>query len=253
VEHRCRAIPRSRRARSAGHLIGGDAANVEENEKGHKMRNRRRKNRGGSMLEFALLTPVWMTLLLGTLWYGTAMIRALQVTQLARDFASMYSRSTDFSTSGGTGDPTAQDQILPKITRELGSLTGTTGNGVVIFSAITYVGLDVCALAATTVCTNYQSFVFTQRYTVGTANLRTSNFGHPDTGDVDSTKQYAIPVSKYIHNPADVVQGFNLIPSPDVNPGGYKSGQPIYIVEVFYHNPTQLGWGVTGNYAYAIF
>lgn len=205
------------------------------------------------MLEFALLCPVWLTLLLGTMWNGIAMIQGLQVTQLARDFASMHSRSTDFSTSGGAGDPTAQDQILPKITRELGSLTGTTGPGVVIFSAVTYVGTDVCALAATTTCNNYQSFVFTQRYTVGDASLRASDFGKPDNRDLDATNQYTITPAKYIYNTADVVKGFNLIPSPDVNPGGYRSGQPIYIVEVFYHNPTQMGWGTRGNYAYAIF
>jgi hypothetical protein len=181
------------------------------------------------------------------------MIRGLQVTQLARDFASMYSRGTDFSTAGGTGDPTAQDQILPKITRELGSLTATTGPGVVIFSAITYVGTDVCALAATTGCTNYKSFVFTQRYTVGTASLRTSNFGNPATGDVDSTNQYTIPTAKYIHDAGDVVQGFKLIASPDVDPGGYKSGQPIYVVEVYYGGTSQSGWGGGGAYAYAIF
>ena len=218
------------------------------------------------MVEFALLCPVWVTLLLGTLWYGTAMIRGLQVTQMARDFASMYSRSVDFSTAGTVTNPSAQDNLLPKITRELGSLTATAGPGVAIFSAITYVGADQCQLAGgiywdsggnvpTANCTNYitKSFVFTQRYTVGTKGLRSSNFGAPDTNDPDSTKQYRIPIAKYVSNANDVVKGFKLIPSPDVDPGGYKSGQPIYVVEVYYGGTSQPGYGAGGAYAYAIF
>ncbi len=96
------------------------------------------------MLEFCLLTPVWLPLLLGTMWIGSAMIRGLQVTQVARDAASMFCRGVDFSTGAGSDS----NAILTKVTQELGTVT-TSGTGVVIFSTLTYVGNSVCASAGT--------------------------------------------------------------------------------------------------------
>ena len=224
------------------------------------MRDRKRTNRGGSMLEFTLLTPVWLSLLLGTMWIGSAMVRGLQVTQVSRDLASMYCRAVDFS---ATGAGTAQNDILPKLTQELGAVT-STGTGVVIFSTLTYVGASVCQAAGSTyydsvsntpkaACTNWKKFVYTQRYTVGNTSLRESNFGAPDAADVVSTNQYKITPANYVAHDADKVPGFNLLPSPDTDPGGYQSGQPVYLVEVFFSGTGQVGYTAGGSYAYAIF
>jgi Flp pilus assembly protein TadG len=214
------------------------------------MRKRKRTNRGGAMLEFCLLTPVWLPLLLGTLWIGSAMIRGLQVTQVARDAASMFCRGVDFSTGAGTD----ANNILTKVTQELGTVTAS-GTGVLIFSTLTYVGNSVCASAGptyhdsatppqhTTACKNYGKFVFTQRYIVGNSSLRSSNFGSPAAADLDSTKQYKIPITKYVVNSADV-SSFNLLPAPlEDGTDGYQSGQPVYLVEAFFG----------GTYAYAVF
>ena len=185
------------------------------------MRNKKRTNRGGALLEFTLLIPAWLPLLLGTMWIGSAMVRGLQVTQVARDGASMFCRGVDFS---ATGAGTASNDILPKLTQELGTVTAT-GTGVVIFSTLTYVGNSVCTMAGaayhdaatppqhTAACTNYGKFVFTQRYIVGNTTLRTSNWGAPAAGDPDSAKQYNIPITKYVVNPSDV-STFNLLPKP---------------------------------------
>src|ERR1022692_4282875 len=154
------------------------------------MRHRKRKNRGGAMVEFALLCPVWLTLLLGTMWYGTAMIRGLIVTQTARDLASMYCRAVDFSATdansaqvnilpkllfavdfSATDANSAQVNILPKLVHELGTISTTGGTGVTIFSQFTFVGDNVCQLASgiywdnvnhvhTASCTNWNHFVF---------------------------------------------------------------------------------------------
>jgi hypothetical protein len=212
------------------------------------------------MLEFTLLTPVWLPLLLGTMWLGSAMVRGLQVTQVARDLASMYCRAVDFS---ATGTGTAQGDILPKLTQEIGTVT-STGTGVVIFSTLTYVGASVCQAAGSTyydsvtstpkpACTNWKKFVFTQRYTVGNTSLLTSGFGAPASADLDSTNQYKISLTNYVTHDADKVPGFNLLPSPDTDPGGYQSGQPIYLVEVFFSGNGQAGYTSGGSYAYAIF
>ena len=219
------------------------------------------------MVEFALLCPVWLTLLLGTMWYGTAMIRGLVVTQTARDLASMYCRAVDFS---ATDSSSAQVNILPKLVHELGTITTTGGTGVAIFSQLTFVGDDVCQLAGsptyyntatkthTAACSNWNHFVFTQRYIVGQQTsgqrgYRTSNFGHPDTTDCDSTNQYNILITDYVSAVADRADLFTLIPNPITTPGGYKSGQPIYVVEVFFAGTSQAGYGGGGAYAYAIF
>jgi len=227
------------------------------------MRKRKRLDRGGAMVEFALLVPVWLPLLLGTMWFGSAMIRGLQVTQTARDLASMYCRAVDFS---ATGAGTAQNDILPKLVQELGTITTTGGTGRIIFSQITYVGADICQLAGsptyydntakvpTAACKNWQKFVFTQRYTVGNSTvLSASKFGDPVSTDPDSTNYYNIPITKYVSTAGDRVPNFTLLPSPDVTPGGYKSGQPAYLVEVAFSGTAQAGYGTGGTYAYALF
>jgi Flp pilus assembly protein TadG len=224
------------------------------------MTTARQSERGGAMLEFTLLIPVWLPLLLGTLFIGSAMIRGLQVTQIARDAASMFARAVDFSTGAGTDS----NDILTKVTQELGTVT-TTGTGVMIFSTLTYVGNSVCAIAGpayhdssvppvhTAACTNYGKFVFTQRYIVGNTSLKTSNFGAPTAADPDSTKQYNIPITKYVTNASDV-SSFNLLPIPLENgTDGYQSGQPIYLVEAYFSGRGQAGYTQGGSYAYAIF
>jgi Flp pilus assembly protein TadG len=224
------------------------------------MRNQNRFKRGGALIEFSLVMPIFVSLLLGTLWIGSAMIRGLQTTQVARDLASMFCRGVDFSTGSGT----SSNQILNSVTQELGKLT-STGTGVVIFSTVTYVGNSVCAMAGTayhdnstppqhtTACTNYGSFVFTQRYTVGNTSLRSSNFGSPIAADLDSTKQYTIPITKYVTHTGDVAK-FNLLPTPlEDGTDGYQSGQPAYVVEVFFSGGGKAGYTQGGSYAYAVF
>jgi hypothetical protein len=107
----------------------------------------------------------------------------------------------------------------------------------------------------TAACTNYGKFVFTQRYTVGNTSLRSSSFGAPATADLDSTKQYNITIVNYVTHTADVAT-FNLLPNPlenTPNTDGYQSGQPVYLVEVFFSGTGQVGYTQGGSYAYAIF
>ena len=232
------------------------------------MRNRRRTNRGGAVLEFAFLAPIWVSLLLGTLWIGTAMVRELQVTQAARDLASMFCRGVDFSATSGDSN-----NVLTDVTQQLGTLT-SSGTGVVIFSTLTYVGNSVCATAGnptygtpgngtpantgthTAACTNYGHFVFTQRYTQGNTNLRTSNWGAPLTADLDSTNMYKIDqVVTYVTHAGDQTNpAFTILPNPkEDGTDGYQSGQPVYLVEVYFQSGGQAGYSTGGTYAYAIF
>jgi Flp pilus assembly protein TadG len=218
------------------------------------------------MLEFMLLTPVWVPLLLGTLWVGSAMVRQLEVTQVARDAASLFSRGTDFSVAAGSNSNVAPDNsVLPNLASDLGSLT-TTGTGVFIFSTLTYVGNSVCASISsaygtagtpgshTAQCTNYGKFVFTQQYTVGNSSLRSSNFGTPASADLDSSNKYKIDsTTTYVTHTADV-STFNLLPAPaEMGSDGYQSGQAVYLVEAYFSGGGETGYAQGGNYSYAVF
>ena len=209
------------------------------------------------MMEFAFLMPVWVPLLLGTLWIGSAMVQGQQVTQMARDLASMYSRGVNFSSVGGT----TSSATLTEITQQVGALT-STGTGVVIFSTIIYVGNSVCASAGSTygslsplshtaACKNYGKFVFTQQYTQGNTGLRSSNFGTPPSGDLDAN--YNISTTNYLTDTSDV-STLNLLPVPqESGQDGFQSGQPAYLVEVYFSGSGQTGYTKGGTYAYAVF
>jgi len=206
------------------------------------MRNRKPSNRGTSMVEFTMLIPVWLPLLIGTMWLGSSMVRAQQVQQMARDLGSMYSRGVDFSAAGNAG----ASATLSLITQQLGGSLTSSGTGVVIFSTITYPGTALCP----TGCTNSANFVFRQRYTQGNTSLWTSNFGTP-TGTFDSSGDGNL--TDFLTNANDR-STFNLIPAPlQTGTDGYQAGQPIYVVEVFFEANGLAGVTKGGDYAYAVF
>lgn len=209
------------------------------------------------MMEFAFLMPVWVPLLIGTLFIGSAMVQGQQVTQMARDLASMYSRGVNFSSGGGS----TSSAILTDVTQEVGTVT-STGTGVIIFSTVIYVGNSVCAsagatygtlspLSHTAACKNYGKFVFTQQYTQGNTGLRSSNFGTAPSGDLDAN--YNVATTTYLTDTSDVAT-FNLLPAPQENgQDGYQSGQPAYAVEAYFSGTGFKGYTKGGTYAYAVF
>lgn len=209
------------------------------------------------MMEFTILVPVWLSLLLGTLWVGSAMIGGQQTMQMARDLASMYSRGVNFSSGGGA----TSSSILTNVTQQLGTMT-SSGTAVAIFSTLTYVGNSVCAsagstygssspLSHTTSCRNYGKFVFTQQYTLGNTSLLSSKFGAAPSGDLDS--DYNVSVTNQVSDTSDA-SSFNLLTAPaEAGQDGYQSGQPVYLVEVFFTGAGQSGYAQGSNYAYAVF
>jgi Flp pilus assembly protein TadG len=218
------------------------------------------------MIEFMLLVPVWVPLIIGTMWIGSAMVRGQQVTQTARDLGSMYSRGVNFSSTGGA----ASSETLTAITQQLGTVTAS-GTGVAIFTTLTYVGNSVCASlngtngstvygvapssgsagSHTANCTNWGKFVFTQQYTQGNTSLLTSKFGTAPTNEMDT--HFNIPSSYYVTN-ASYVSTFNLLPAPqELGQDGYQSGQPVYVVETRFSGLGQKGYTSGSDYAYAVF
>lgn len=230
------------------------------------MGKRKRTKRGGSMMEFMLLVPIWLPLILGTMWLGSAMVRGQQVTQLARDLASMYSRGVNFSSGGGS----SSSETLTEIAQQVGTVT-STGTGAVVFTTLTYVGNSVCASlngtngstvygvapssgsagSHTANCTNWGKFVFTQQYSQGNTSLLTSHFGSAPTTAMDAN--FNIPISDYVTD-TTYRSTFSLLPAPqELGQDGYQSGQPVYVVETFFLGPGQKGYTQGGNYAYCVF
>lgn len=123
-----------------------------------------------NVLEFALVAPALIVLMMGIVTVGTNMSRLIKVSHLTRDAASMYVRSVDFSKPGN------QD-LLARLGSSLG-ITRTGGNGVILLSKITYLPQSKCTQLHLSPC-NGNQHVITQRLRIGNASLFTSDFGTP--------------------------------------------------------------------------
>ena len=71
-----------------------------------------RKNSGGAIIEFALLSPFLGSLIVGTLVYGTQLVKELELQQVTRDTASMTARGTNFNNA-------ANHAIVSRLGQEL--------------------------------------------------------------------------------------------------------------------------------------
>src|SRR5437016_5763979 len=98
------------------------------------------QEKGSALVEFVLCFGIfWVPLFLGTLTAGFNLIAAIQVTQVCRDAAHMYSQGIDFSQS-------TYKTLLVNLAPSLG-MAATGGRGEVIFSTITYIDHTDCAAA----------------------------------------------------------------------------------------------------------
>ncbi len=233
--------------------------------------NRGRENsRGGSAIEFALLAPFWVTMLLGTFAIGFNLVDGMRVIQLARDSANLFFSGVDFVTDvGGQTPPNRARAELARLGSAFGlssDLNGNTGQAVVILTGITYVSREMCKSLGwadnssppnpdTTRCANWRHWVITQHVVVGTRSFRASTWG--DARSVPAGGKGLIEIEDYCSNQAARADGFNLFEQPpdDGNPHpGYQPGDIIFAAEV-----STAGWGVPGvvqglkQYSYALF
>lgn len=216
--------------------------------------------RGGSIIEFALISMTLFPLLLGTGALGVNMIRVQQTTQLAREAGEMFARGVDFSKPGNLS-------VLVQIGSPLGlSATAGSGSAVVILTALTYVDKQACALAGAVDsngnpanCTNFGQWVFAQRQVIGNGSVRTSNTGSPLTsgpsGVAVDPVSGKISVNDYVSQAGAVAQFSSINPYSSVN--GYVSGMPsgqyIYVAEAASTTLSMSVYGGTATYAFAMF
>jgi Flp pilus assembly protein TadG len=195
-----------------------------------------KKRRGVAILEFSLVALVLAPLMLGTMSIGLNMIRTLQTVQLARDAGHMYARGTNFAQPGN-------QTILMTLGSDVGLTSSSTSKALVVLSTVTYVDQATCAAAGKVDskgnplgCTNYTKWVFTNRISVGNANLRKSNFGSPVTtgpNPVTIDASGNISLSDQTTNPGDVATFSGINPYANINGtvSGLPSRQVIYIAE----------------------
>ena len=201
------------------------------------------RERGSALIEFMLTSLVWVPLLLGVIFIGLNVVRAIEVTQICRDAGHMHAYGIDFAQP-------ANQQLLVRLASDF-TFTATGGNGVVILSTITFIGPQDCLAAgrpATTAqCANLNQSVFTRRIVVGNRQLRTSAFGTPMPGSIDSDGN--IRSAAYLNDVnARAVSFGSVLP--------LQSGQYAYLSEAYFASP-DLDWpgflSGSGSYARAIF
>jgi Flp pilus assembly protein TadG len=213
------------------------------------------KERGNTILEFAIVAPCLVLLFFGSIGVGIMLGRYVQALQVARDVAHMYSDGVDFSL------PANQNIIINLLAAGTG-MTATGGNGVVIFSQVRSVYQVDCTAAGVSPCTNLNLPVFTQRITIGNALLRSSVYGTPGSSILDG--QGNISPSVYLSGSDSSVltahfettletatqRATGSLPTPPAQ----NQGDTAYVVEVVFKYPDIgfLGWSTAGL-AYASF
>jgi hypothetical protein len=209
-----------------------------------------RRNHGGAVVEFFLLFPFLASLIIGTLMYGTQLVKELELQQVARDTASMSARGTNFNNA-------ANQALVSRLGQELGwPNTGgllSTSPGVVYVSTIEY--LDDTCNGIIPKCTNAGHWVFLRSTAFGNTGLRSSNFGArpacvPGCYDPKQTDG-SLNSADTLNNSQAIVKNFAYLGSPKTTVDGFQPGQPAFLVEAA---------GVTGpwsggivSYAFSLF
>jgi Flp pilus assembly protein TadG len=205
-----------------------------------RLRMRRTRQGGNSLIEFALCASFLLPLMLGSMTVGIKLGHSIQVSQVARDTAHMYARQTDFSLTG------TQDMVV-RIAEGLG-MTRTGGNGVVILSKVLKVGDAQCTAGGVSIaaCSNRTKSVVTQRIVIGAPAFGTSKFATPTSTLIASNGDIA--PDSYLKNLTVVATGFGtMLPMED--------GDEAYVVEAYFGSADFLKPGASSKkiYSRAIF
>ena len=123
---------------------------------------RPRGRRGQSVIEFALVLPLLVMMLTGTVTTALVFERQLTVVQLSRNAGNMFARGVDFT-------KTANQLVLLKAATSLSMTTGS-GKGVIYFSKLIKAG-DGTA--------NAGKLVIAERYVMGDTSVSESRIGTP--------------------------------------------------------------------------
>lgn len=195
------------------------------------MRIARRTNKNGqggsSLVDFAMVSLFLVPILMATISFGFNTSRAIQVTTVTRDAANMYARWVDFSLG-------PNKNLLVRLAAGLG-MTATGGDGVIIFSKVTYIVDTDCTGAGLTLaqCTNINQYVILNRITVGNASYKSSALGTPSSSLIGTNGD----VSNYLKDTSARATNFGSILT-------LTSGKFAFVAEGFFKG---ISWSVPGS------
>ena len=157
---------------------------------------RRRKDRGNTILEFALLASFLIPMLTGAFTIGMALTKSIQVSNVSRDAVILLVRATIDPQSGLDLSQTQNQRIIVRTAKGLGMNLNAqndpdpNGLGVVVLSKVVMVSDQECAIGISSPnppappwnasnCPNYGSYVFAYRVVIGDGSRWTSVLGNP--------------------------------------------------------------------------
>lgn len=175
------------------------------------------------MIEFVLVSSLFLVpLIIGTFTYGFAIIRAVEAVQLTRDVGHMYSRGVDFSVQANQNlVATSLAQGLSLVANAGNVTGGSTGNGVLVLSTLTYLTAAMCNS-----CSNAGHVVVMNRIVIGNNTVFTTIYGNPTPALISSSGD----VSNYETDPSAQADAFsNLL--------NLNAGQIAYLAESYVTAP----------------
>jgi hypothetical protein len=212
---------------------------------------RKQRQRGGAAIEFALIAPFLVSMIVGTLTLGVRLVKELELTQVARDAGSMYSRGVDFTLAGN-------QEIIARMGQELGwPSTGLTSAspGVLYLSRIEYIDNTCNGITPPSGKTcNKGQWVFVNSIVLGNTSLHASNFGAPPgctPGCYASPYNGDLNLTDSLYNSQAVVSNFTYLGTPVAGTTGFQPGQVANLVETA--GVTGPWNGGTVGYAFSMF
>jgi len=202
----------------------------------------KRRVRGSIMIEFVLVSSFFLVpLIIGTFTYGFAVIRSVEAVQLTRDVGHMYSRGVDFSVQANQNLlATSLAQGLSLVANSGNVTGGSTGNGVVVLSTLTYLTAATCNN-----CSNAGHVVVMNRVVIGNNTKFTTLYGNPNpslitsNGDVtnyntDASAQADAFSSLMTLNAGEIAYlAESYVTAPDLAVPGVFSGLATYQNAIF--------------------
>jgi hypothetical protein len=166
----------------------------------HNTRGRKqlqsRKQRGNTILEFALVMVFLVPMFAGAFTIGMALAKGIQVSNVARDAVVLMVRAVTDPNSGLDLSLAQNQRIIVRAASGLGMNADAqqnpdpNGNSVVILSKVVMVGPAECSVGITPApvgappwnagnCPNYDQYVFAYRVVIGNGTRWNSTLGNP--------------------------------------------------------------------------
>lgn len=171
----------------------------------HNRQLQQRRERGNTILEFALVMVFLVPMFAGSFTIGAALSKGIQVSNVARDAVVLMVRATTDPQSGLDLSQAQNQRIIVRAANGLGMNAdaqynpSSSGGGVVILSKVVFVGPAECSVGIIPApagvpaptpwgpgnCPNYGQYVFAYRVVIGNGTRWSSAIGKPN-GTVQS-------------------------------------------------------------------